>query len=81
LIFSWKRERIFGTCLIETSVVDAHSKLPVSLGDDNRVDQSPWMVDLPDESDVKQLLYFFTDEVLLLDGLISRLCCTGLASG
>jgi hypothetical protein len=64
---------IFGVCLVEIGVVDAHPKLPASLGDDKRVDQSPRVVDLPDESGVKQLLYFFTDEVLPLNILLSRL--------
>jgi hypothetical protein len=41
---------IFETCLVETSVVDAHLKLPIGLGDDNRVGQPPWVVDFPDES-------------------------------
>jgi hypothetical protein len=73
LIYSWKRKRIFGTCLIETIVVDAHPKLLVGLGDDNRVDQPPWVVDLPYEVGVKQLLDLFMDEVLLLNGLLPRL--------
>jgi hypothetical protein len=72
---------IFGTCLVETSVVDAHQKLPADLGDDNKVGQPLWVVDLPDESGVKQLLDFFTDEILLLGGLLSGFCCTSLASG
>jgi hypothetical protein len=41
---------IFETCLVETSVVDAHLKLPTGLGDDNRVGQPSWVVDFPDES-------------------------------
>jgi hypothetical protein len=61
---------IFETCLVETSVVDAHLKLPTGLEDDNRVGQPPWVVDFPDESVVNQLLDFFTDEVLLLDGVL-----------
>jgi hypothetical protein len=73
LIYSLKRERIFGTRLIETSVVDAHPKLPIGLGNDNKVDQPPWVVDLLNESSIKQLLDFFTDEVLPLDGLLPRL--------
>jgi hypothetical protein len=66
----WKRERIFRTCLVETSVVYAHPKLPASLGDDNRVGQPPRVVDLPDESIIKQLLDLFMDEVLPLGGLL-----------
>jgi hypothetical protein len=49
----WKRKRIFGTCLVETSVVDAHPKLPTGFGDDNRVGQPPWVVDLPDEAGIE----------------------------
>jgi hypothetical protein len=70
LIYSWERERIFGACLFEASVVDAHSKFHTSLGDDNKVGQPPRVVDLPNESGVKQLLDFFTVEVLSLNGLL-----------
>jgi hypothetical protein len=70
LIYSWKRERIFGACLVETSVVDAHPKLPVGVRDDNRVAQPPWVVDLPYEASTEQLFYFFMDEVLPLSGLL-----------
>jgi hypothetical protein len=70
LIYLWERKRIFGTCLVETSVVDTHPKLPASLGDDNRVGQTPWVVDLPDEAGFEQLLDLFTDEVLPLNGLL-----------
>jgi hypothetical protein len=73
MINAWERERIFGACLIETSVVDAYSKLSTSLGDDNRVGQPPQVVDLPDESGVVQLLDFFMDEVLSLNRLLSGL--------
>jgi hypothetical protein len=66
----WERERIFGACLVETSVVDAHPKLAASLGDDNWVGQPPRVVNLLDESGVEQLLDFFTDEVLPLNGLL-----------
>jgi hypothetical protein len=64
---------IFGACLIETSVVDAHLKFPTDLGDDNRIGQPAWVVDLSDESNVEQLLDFFMYEVLLLNGLLSWL--------
>jgi hypothetical protein len=64
---------IFGACLVETSVVYAHLKLPTGPGDDNRVGQPPRVVDLLDESGVKQLFYFFTDEGLPLNGLLLRL--------
>jgi hypothetical protein len=70
LIYSWKRKRIFQTYLVETSVVNAHLKLPTGLGDDNRVGQPPWVVDLPDEAGLEQLLDLFTDEVLPLIKLL-----------
>jgi hypothetical protein len=73
LIYSWKRERIFRACLIETSVVDAHLKLPASIGDDNRVGQPPRVVNLSDEADVEQLFDFFTDKVLPLNRLLLEL--------
>jgi hypothetical protein len=66
----WKRERVFWTCLVETSVVDAHPKLPTCLGDDNRVGRQPWVVDLPDEASIKQLFNLFSNKVLLLYGLL-----------
>jgi hypothetical protein len=55
--------------------------LPARLGDDNRVSQPPWVVDLPDEPSVEQLLDFFTDEVLPLNRLLLMLCYTIPASG
>jgi hypothetical protein len=70
LIYSWERKRVFGTCLVETRVVNAHPKLPTDLGDDNRVDQPPRVVDLPYKVGVEQLLDFFTDEVLPLNELL-----------
>jgi hypothetical protein len=70
LNYLWKRKRIFGTCLVETSVVDAHLKLPTDLGDNNKVGQPPWVVDLPAEASVELLLDLFTDEVLPLNGLL-----------
>jgi hypothetical protein len=73
LIYSWERERVFWTCLVETSVVDAHPKLPDRLGEDNRVGQPSGVVDLPDEASVKQLFNLFSDKVLPLYGLLSRL--------
>jgi hypothetical protein len=66
----WDRKRIFGTCLVETCVVDAHPKLPVGLRDDHRIGQPPGLVDLPYEASVKQLFDFFTDEVLPLNRLL-----------
>jgi hypothetical protein len=44
---------------------------PPRLGDDNRVGQPPWVVDLSDESGIEQCFDFFTDEVLPLNGLLS----------
>jgi hypothetical protein len=73
LIYSWKRERIFGACLVETSVVDAHLKFLTGLRDDNRVGRPSWVVDLPYEANNEQLLDFFTDEILLLNGLLPGL--------
>jgi hypothetical protein len=70
LIYLWKRERIFGACLVQTSVVDAQPKLPTDLGDDNRVGQPPWVVDLLYEASVEQLLDFFMDDVLPLNELL-----------
>jgi hypothetical protein len=81
LIYSLKREIIFGTCLIETSIVDAPLLLPADLRDDNRVGQPPWVMDLLYEASVKQLFDFFMDEVLLLHGLLLGLLLDGLASG
>jgi hypothetical protein len=61
---------VFGTCLVETCVVDVHPKLPVGLREDHRVGQPPMVVDLLNEADIGQLLDFFTDEVLPLNGLL-----------
>jgi hypothetical protein len=72
---------IFGTCLIESCVIDAHSKLPIGLQDDQRIGQPPGVVDLPYEASVEQPFDFFTDEVLPLNRLHLGLCWTGLASG
>jgi hypothetical protein len=73
LIYSWEGKRVFRIYLVKTSVVDAHPKLPVGLRDGQRVDQLPRVVNLPYEASVEQLLDFFTDEVLSLNGLLSRL--------
>jgi hypothetical protein len=70
LIYSWKREGIFGVCHVEIVVVNAHLKFPIGHGDDNRVSQPPWVVDLPYEASVEQLLEFFMCEVLLLNRLL-----------
>jgi hypothetical protein len=61
---------VFGTCLVETCVVDAHPKLPVGLRDGHRIGQPPGVVDLPDETSVEQLFDLFTDEVLPLNRLL-----------
>jgi hypothetical protein len=61
---------IFGTCLVETCVVDAHPKLHVSLRDDHRIGQPPRVVDLPYEASVEQFFDFFTNEVLSLNRLL-----------
>jgi hypothetical protein len=73
LIYSWEGKRVFGTCLIETCVVDAQPKLPVSLRDDNRVGQPLRVVDLSYEASIEQPFDFFTDEVLPLNGLLPGL--------
>jgi hypothetical protein len=70
LVYSWKRKKIFGACLVETGVVNAHLKLPASLWDDNRVGQPLQVVDLSDEATIEQLFDFFMDEVLLFNGLL-----------
>jgi hypothetical protein len=66
----WERKRIFGTCLAETCVVDAHPKLPIGLRDDHRFGQPPGMVDLPYEASIEQLFDLFMDEVLPLNELL-----------
>jgi hypothetical protein len=70
LIYSWEGKRVFGTCLVETCIVDAHPKLPVSLWDDHRIGQPPRVVDLLYEASVEQLLDFFMDKVLPLNRLL-----------
>jgi hypothetical protein len=65
-----ERKRIFGTCLVETCVLDAHLKLTIGLRDDHRIGQPPGVVDLPYEASVEQLFDFFMDEVLLLNELL-----------
>jgi hypothetical protein len=69
LIYSRKWIGVFWTCLIETGVVDAHPKLPVSLWGYDRIGQPHWVVDLFYEASLQQLMDLFTDEVLPLDGL------------
>jgi hypothetical protein len=54
-------------------VADAHLKLPVGLQDDERIGQPHRVVDLFDEACLQQLADFFTDEVLLPDGLLAWL--------
>jgi hypothetical protein len=73
LIYSWEGKRVFGTCLIETCVVDAHPKLPVGLRDDNRVGKPLRVVNLSYEASIKQPFDFFVDEVLPLNGLLTGL--------
>ena len=70
MIYARKWERIFWTRLVEVGVVDTHSKLPVSLWDDDRVGQPLGMAHLPYKSCVQQLLDLLTDEVLSRDGLL-----------
>jgi hypothetical protein len=59
--------------LVETSVVDAHLKLPTSQGDDNRVGEPLRVVDLVDKLGVKLLFDLSTDEVLPLNRLLPGL--------
>jgi hypothetical protein len=66
-------EKVFWTCLVETSIVDAHLKLPACLRDDKRVGQPPWVLDLPDEASVKQLFNIFSNNVLPHYGLLLEL--------
>jgi hypothetical protein len=60
-------------CLIQDSVVDAHLKVLIRLGDDERIGQPHGVVDLHDKASVQQLSNLFTEEVLSLDRLLSRL--------
>jgi len=53
LINTWEWIRVSRTCLIEAFVVDAHPKLPIRLGDDDRVGQPLEVVDLLDEASVQ----------------------------
>jgi hypothetical protein len=53
LIYLWEGKRVFGACLVETCVVNAHPKLPAGLRDDNRVGQLPRVVDLPYEASIE----------------------------
>jgi hypothetical protein len=53
VVYSWKRKRVFGTCLVDIGVVDAHPKHPAGLGDDNRVREPPWMVGLSGKASVE----------------------------
>jgi hypothetical protein len=81
LIYSWKRKRVFGACLVENGVVDGHSKFLTSLGDDNRVGQPLRVVDLPYEASVEQLLEFFTNELSSLNELLLGLLLHQLGIG
>ena len=73
LIYTRKWIWVLWTCLIEVGVVDAHPKLPIRLGDDDRVGQPLRVVDLFDKASLQQLADLFTDEVLPLDGLLPGL--------
>jgi hypothetical protein len=74
-------EKVFSTCLVETSIIDAHLKLPACLGDDKRVGQPPWVVDLLDEASVKQLFNIFSNNVLPLYGLLLELLLDRSSNG
>jgi hypothetical protein len=73
LIYSWKWIRVLGTSLIEVGVVDAHLKLPISLGNDNWIGQPYWVMNLSDEASMQHLSDLLTDEILPLNGLSPRL--------
>jgi hypothetical protein len=62
-----------GQAFIEVGVVDAHSKLPVSLGNDDWIGQPYWVMDLFDEATAQQLPDLLTDEIMPLNGLSPRL--------
>jgi hypothetical protein len=72
LIYSWEGKRVFGTYLIETCVVDAHSKLSIGFRDDHRIGQPPRVMDLSYEASVEQRFDFLTDKVLSLNRLLLR---------
>jgi hypothetical protein len=72
LIYSREWIGVFWKCLIEIGVVDAHPKLPISLWDNDRIGQPHRVVDLFDEASLQQLSNLFTDEILPLNGLLSR---------
>jgi hypothetical protein len=67
-----ERKLLFWICLVEAGVVDAHPKLSASLGDDYRVSQPLWVIDISDEANIEQLLDLLTDEVLPPKGLFLR---------
>ena len=73
MIYTWEWIRVLGTSLIKAGVVDAHPKLPIRLGDDDRVGQPYRVMNLFDEAGVKQLSDLLVDEVLPLNGLSPRL--------
>jgi hypothetical protein len=73
LIYSWEWIWVLRKDLIEVGVVDAHPKLPVSLGNDDRIGKPYWVMDLFDEASTQQLPDLLTDEILLLNGLPPRL--------
>jgi hypothetical protein len=73
LIYLWKWTWVLGIGLIEVGVVDAHLKLPISLGNDDWIGQPYWVMDLFDEASVQQLPDLLTDEILPLNGLSPRL--------
>jgi hypothetical protein len=50
LIYSWKWIWVLGTGLIKVGIVDAHLKLPISLGNDDWIGQPYWVMDLFDEA-------------------------------
>src|SRR5512144_2628018 len=69
LIYARQGVRVLKTCLVKVGVVDAHPKLAVRLGDDDRVRQPLRMDDLSDESGLQKSRHLLADEGLTFRGL------------
>jgi hypothetical protein len=81
LIYLWKREISFGACSVETGIVDAHLTLSTDLRDDNKVGQPLWVVDLPYEAHIEQLLDSSRMKFSRSTDCFQGFCCTDLVSG
>jgi hypothetical protein len=66
-----EEEKVFGTCLVKTGVVDAYSKLRTDLGDDNANHRGWWISRIKPVSN--SFSYLFTDEELPFYGLLPGL--------